>query len=229
MAEFDLVADHYHEQHAASIKLSGEEPAFFAEYKVEELSRLVRRRNAAVGSILDFGSGVGNSIPHFRKWFPASKLTCADVSSRSLELAERAYPGPENKLLLREGCTIDVPDDTFDLVFAACVFHHIPFEQHQRWLTELCRVMKRQGLLVIFEHNPLNPLTVRAVRNCPFDANARLIRASALKKVVERSGWKNAIANYRLFFPAPLAALRPIERLLLKLPLGAQYYVVASK
>ena len=34
---------------------------------------------------------------------------------------------------------------------------------------------------------------------------------------------------YRLFFPNILAALRPIERYLAWLPLGAQYYVVSKK
>jgi hypothetical protein len=33
--------------------------------------------------------------------------------------------------------------------------------------------------------------------------------------------------RYRVFFPHALAALRPLERLLAWLPLGAQYYVCA--
>ena len=42
---------------------------------------------------------------------------------------------------------------------------------------ELKRVLRAGGACVIFEHNPLNPLTVQAVNTCPFDENAVLIKA----------------------------------------------------
>jgi hypothetical protein len=83
--------------------------------------------------------------------------------------------------------------------------------------------------LAIFEHNPLNPLTVRAVNTCPFDANARLIRAKALRRSLQMAGWRDPAIRYHLFFPRLLAALRPLEPLLTWLPIGAQFSVVARR
>jgi hypothetical protein len=82
---------------------------------------------------------------------------------------------------------------------------------------------------MIYEHNPLNPLTVKVVNSCPFDANAHLIRADRMRARVESAGFAHVDVRYRLFFPRALKLLRPLERWLTGVPAGAQYYVVARR
>lgn len=224
-AEFDLLADEYRDQHAANVAITGEGPEYFAEYKIADLALLVHAKGLAAGHILDFGCGIGNSVPFFRKYFGQSELHCCDVSLRSLEIAQTRFPGQENYVLI--GRDIPLPTHSQDIVFSACVFHHIPHEKHQHWLAELRRVTKPGGLLVIYEHNPLNPLTVRAVNTCPLDVNARLIRGSTLRHRAGASGWIDTQVDYRLFFPAMLRSLRPLEQHLGWLALGAQYRMAA--
>jgi ubiquinone/menaquinone biosynthesis C-methylase UbiE len=227
-AEFDRFADEYDQLLAKHITASGEKPEFFHEYKISALSRLAKERKLLTESILDFGSGIGNSTRFFRKYFPDARLSGADVSQRSLEVAEARFPGMSMGLRI-ENQRIPAKDDSFAMSFSACVFHHIPHEEHVYWLRELCRVTRPGGMLGIFEHNPLNPLTVRAVGSCPFDGNARLIRA---KQFVERyceSGWKNVKVHYHIFFPHALAGLRGLEPYLSGIPLGGQYSVTAIK
>lgn len=227
-AEFDRFADTYHEQHREVVQITGEEPEYFAEYKIRVLAELAATGGIGARHVLDFGSGIGNSISPFRKHLPGAQLTCADVSRRSLDLAEKRFAGMSESLLI-EGGRIPAEDAGFDLAFSACVFHHIDHDEHVHWLRELRRVTRPGGLLMIFEHNPLNPLTVRAVNNCPFDENARLIRSGQLAKRFEAAGWKQPKARYHLFFPRALAALRPLERALTTVPFGAQYSVSARK
>jgi SAM-dependent methyltransferase len=224
-AEFDLFADEYHEQHTANIAITGEGPEYFAEYKVADLAALVCRRGLSSDDVLDFGSGIGNSLPYFRKYFPGSSLSCADVSACSIQIARARFPGSEKYFLVDR--SIQVPDQSQDIVFSACVFHHIPHEEHLLWLAELRRITRPGGLLAIYEHNPLNPLTVRAVNTCPLDVNARLIRSTVLRRRAQRSGWANADVDYKLFFPAALKALRPLETHLEWCALGAQYRMIA--
>jgi SAM-dependent methyltransferase len=224
-AEFDLLADEYHEQHKTNVAITGEGPEYFAEYKIADLAALVRANGLLAGAIFDFGCGIGNSVPYFRRYFGQSTLTCGDVSARSIEIARGRFGGPEN--YLRIGNEIPLPTHSQDIVFSACVFHHIPHAEHQHWLDELRRITRPGGLLVIYEHNPLNPLTVRAVNTCPLDVNARLIRGGTLRRRALESGWCDARVDYRLFFPAPLKALRPLERHLGWLGLGAQYRMAA--
>ncbi len=170
-AEFDQFADEYYAQHKANIAITGEAPEYFAEYKIAELRRMLDAAGITASSILDFGSGIGNSIPHFRTHFANVELTCADTSLRSLELARARFPGAERPLWI-EGDTIPASDDSFDVVFSACVFHHVSHTEQISWFEELRRVTRPRGLIAVFEHNPFNPLTVRAVDTCPFDANA---------------------------------------------------------
>jgi len=225
LAEFDLLADDYHEQHKANVAITGEGPEYFAEYKIADLATLVRGNGLPCDRIFDFGSGIGNSIPYFRKYFGQNELSYGDVSARSLEIARARFGGTETHVLI--GDAIPLPAASKDIVFSACVFHHIPHDEHVRWLTELRRVTRPGGVLVIYEHNPLNPLTVQAVNTCPLDVNARLIRAGEMRRRAMSAGWVGARVDYRLFFPSILKSLRPLERHLGGLCLGAQYRMMA--
>jgi len=224
VAEFDLIADEYDKQHRANIAVTGEGPEYFAEYKIRVLRELL---TGNIDKIIDFGSGTGNSVPFFQKYFPESQLTGVDVSQRSLDIAAERFPGTFGIKI--ESNHIPILDDRFDAAFSACVFHHINHDEHIQWLGELRRVVRPGGHLAIFEHNPLNPLTLHAVNTCPFDINARLIRAGQLAERYRAAGWRNIQIRYHIFFPRALAALRPAEARLGWLPLGAQYSILAEK
>ena len=226
-AEFDLLADEYHMLHKANVAITGESLEYFAEYKIADLSEMLNRLRLPTSKILDFGSSIGNSLPYFRKYFSSSEVSCADVSARSIEIAQSRFPGQENYVLIDKN--IPLPTASQDVIFSACVFHHIPHDEHLYWLAELRRITKPGGVLVIFEHNPLNPLTMHFVNTCPLDVNARLILGRTMRQRALDSGWENAKVDYKLFFPAFLAALRPMERHLEWFGLGAQYRMVARR
>jgi SAM-dependent methyltransferase len=220
-AEFDLLADNYERQHRANIAISGEGTAFFAEYKIADLALLASSVGHQHTTMLDFGCGIGNSIPYFRRYFPSAKLQCADVSTHSMDIARTRFPGSEAYVVVQS--EIGLPSHSQDISFSACVFHHIPHHEHEHWLSELRRVTRPGGLMAIYEHNPLNPLTLRAVNTCPLDINARLITANTLRKRALAAGWVDVSVAYKLFFPSFLSRLRPLEKRLQWLVLGAQY------
>lgn len=229
-AEFDKFADEYKALHVANLRLSGEPPDYFAEYKVRDLrdrSGLTDDRTAQV-RVLDFGAGVGTSAAYFKTYFPGTRVTCVDVSMRSLEIAAARFASNADFVAF-DGGRLPFADGTFHLAFSACVFHHIAGSEHPSLLAELCRVMRPDGQLMIYEHNPLNPLTVHTVNTCSFDENAVLIRGRTMKQRLNRAGFRDPEVKYRVFFPRPLKWLRPLERFLGWLPLGAQYYVLAKK
>ncbi len=225
-SEFDKFAHEYAELHRANIAASGEGPEYFAEYKIRDLRDLCATagHGGLPGRILDFGAGIGASVEHIRRYFPAAQLTCVDVSVASLRIAAQRVPGAA-EFVAFDGSRLPFADGSFDCVFSACVFHHIEPALHVGLLAELRRVLRPGGLIMIYEHNPLNPLTVQAVRTCPFDENAILMRAGTLKRRLVDAGFTGATARYRLFFPRALGLLRPLEQWLKLLPLGAQYYV----
>ena len=230
-AEFDRFADEYRATHAQNIRASGEGPEYFAEYKITDVTQVWRQLNISTSdppAILDFGGGTGNSVPFFRNYFPEARLTCLDVSRKSLAIAQDRFPNQADYIAF-DGQTIPFPDQSLDIAFAACVFHHIPAADHGRLLRELWRVLKTGGCLFIFEHNPWNPLTVQAVNTCPFDENAVLISGPTLRDRLRQAGFSRTHIRYRIFFPKALAPLRSLEPYLTWLPLGAQYYALGRK
>lgn len=227
IAEFDLVADEYLELHTKNLKISGEAPEYFARYKIDEIRRVWTRRGwAEPRSILDFGAGIGNSAPHFRRCFPDADIVGTDVSELSLAIARQRFPDVA-RFELYDGLGPIAPEGSVDLAFSACVFHHIDGEEHVELLRRLRAAMAPGAALVIFEHNPINPVTQHIVATCPFDENAVLIPAGLLRARMIAAGFAHVEIAYTGFFPGPLAGLRPLEPWMKGLPIGAQYYVLS--
>lgn len=228
-SEFDRFAEEYEALHRANVRISGEEPEYFAAYKIVEMKASLERRGASPPRrILDFGCGVGNSIPHLRRHFPEAEIVGVDVSGKSIAIARARFSAMADFTQF-DGVVLPFGPQRFDAVFSACVFHHIPWAEHGPLLAEIRRTLATQGTVAIFEHNPLNPLTVYAVNTCPFDANARLIRAGAMLARLAETGFEAVERRYCLFFPAALRRLRRLEPRLSWCPAGAQYHVLGRR
>jgi len=223
--EFDQYAEHYTDLHRASIGASGEDPAFFAAYKAKYMAAwLTDKFRTQSPSILDFGCGVGNTIPHLRKAFPNASLHGTDPSGESIRLAKESH-GQEAMFRTIESEYLPHDDQSFDVVMAACVFHHISPAERANWMSEIRRVLKPGGHIFVFEHNMLNPLTLKTVRDCPFDEDAILLPRSELVGLVRHAKFAGADCRYIVFFPHSLALLRRLEPMMSWIPFGAQYVV----
>jgi SAM-dependent methyltransferase len=226
-ALFDHYAPRYADTVNASIGASGESVEYFAWLK----AALMRHAYGAAAptSILDFGCGTGVSTRALRQLFPsATDVTGVDPSPDSIRSAtETQHPHGGVTYQISGPEELPFGDGAFEAIFTACVFHHIERDEHQHWLQELRRVLRPGGSLFLFEHNPYNPLTRRAVRDCPFDEGVVLLQPQYARESLRRAGFKADRARYYFFFPAVLRTLRPLEALMRWLPLGAQYYVRA--
>jgi SAM-dependent methyltransferase len=227
VSEFDKFADEYLATHRANTALTGEDPEYFARYKVEAVAaRLKRLGLPAPQRVLDFGCGIGNSAPHLRAAFPGAAIVGLDVSERSLAVARQRFPGAADFRRYEGGAQIPL-EPGFDLVFSACVFHHIEAAEHVSLFAALRGLLAPGGRLAVFEHNPWNPVSRYIVATCPFDEDAVLIPAPEFARRQKAAGFREVDVAYTGFFPGPLKALRPLERAMARLPLGAQYYTLA--
>jgi SAM-dependent methyltransferase len=231
MAEFDSYAHDYEALHAESVRASGFPASYFDEYKIREVARQLARVGWAARPIkfLNFGCGIGKSERYARARLPEADLYGVDVSAKSIEAArERNRDLGGVSFAVFDGGSIPF-DAEFDVVFVANVFHHVPRAEHAGVLRVLRDALKPGGLLFLFEHNPLNPLTRKIVRDCPFDEGAVLLEPWYARRILREAGFAESEINFTLFFPAPLARLAPLEKYLRKLPLGAQYYFIARR
>ena len=231
MSEFDKYAKDYDQMHATNVQASGYTPAFFDEYKVKEIARLLSSRGKQHNPlhILNFGCGIGKSEQYLHKYFPYASIVAADVSADSLDIARENNKGLNcirwEHISETDGLAFG---DTFDVIFIANVFHHIPHSEHIRILKDLRSHLRPGGSLFMFEHNPWNPITVKTIKDCPFDVDAVLLSPSYSKRIYENSGFSGTSIRFTLFFPSFVSFLRPIEPFLSWLPMGAQYYIEAK-
>ena len=109
--------------------------------------------------------------------------------------------------------------------------HHVSEELHFDLLKECKRVLKEEGSIYVFEHNPLNPLTRKIVNNCVFDKDAVLINPKKLIKKIKTLNFLKVKKQYTIFLPRNsfLNKLIFIEKFLYWCPLGGQYFLYIKK
>lgn len=218
-AQFDKYAKDYRDMHAGSVAASGEEPEYFHRYKAEWLAA---RFGQVTGPVLDFGAGIGNLTreltPHF------AEVHGYDPSGESLDLARTRAPGARF-FSNRE----ELPEGRYAFAILANVLHHVPPADRTELVAFVASRLAPGGSLVLWEHNPLNPLTRKAVRDCPFDEDAILLWPSELRRLLEAAGTRKLRRDWVVFFPAALAKLRFLEKSLRLCPLGAQCVMTGER
>ena len=127
-----------------------------------------------------------------------------------------------------QGGDMPFEDDALDVAFTICVLHHVPPAEWTAFAREMRRVVRPGGLIVVFEHNPLNPLTRVSVSRCPFDEDVTLLRAGTTERLLREVGLSDPERRFFFFLPLRKIAESRLEHVLRRVPLGAQYYVAAT-
>jgi ubiquinone/menaquinone biosynthesis C-methylase UbiE len=227
--DFDKVSRDYDEIHNRSIKLFGEKTDYFTLYKLRLINNFYNKReiNREI-KILDLGCGIGKLERYILRFFKKARVFGIDVSKKSIELAKSSLKNDNLSFFIYDGKRIPFKDSYFDAVILSCVLHHIKPRERDSILKELKRVVKKEGFLFIFEHNPLNPLTRYVVKNCEFDKDAELISKKDCLSLLKKNDFFIEESAYIVFFPRILSFLRSIESKLAFLPMGAQYFISAK-
>jgi SAM-dependent methyltransferase len=225
--DFGRYKDTYHDEVQKSIDFVGQDVDFFAELKADYLLDVARRRVGDPGSLsfLDVGCGVGLTDQHLGD--AVGSLHGIDVADGAVERARMRNPWAAYTVY--DGAAAPFADGVFDVTFAICVLHHVDPARWRGFVDELSRVTRRGGLVVVIEHNPLNPLTRLAVSRCAFDEDAILLRAGRTRRLLAGAGLAVAESRYVVFFPWRGSPFRALERRLASLPLGAQYAVAGAR
>ncbi len=220
--QFDQFAGNYKQLLDENVSVSGENSAYFAEYKARYLARFLSRDFS--GKVLDFGCGIGLLSGFLRKHLPTARLEGYDVSRDSI--------GKIDPVLAAQGkftWEADRLARDYKLIVIANVMHHVPREKRQDTVQQLAGRLAASGRLAIFEHNPANPVTRWVVERCPFDEDAVLLPPPEASFYLASAKLRLVRRDYIVFMPRFLAWLRPLEPWIAWLPLGAQYVVIGEK
>jgi ubiquinone/menaquinone biosynthesis C-methylase UbiE len=106
-------------------------------------------------TILDIGCGAGENSTYFA--LQGALCTAADLSPGMIEVAIKLAQqyGVEIQGKVVDAMNIDFPDDSFDIIYAANILHHV---DPMRALGEMHRVVKPGGKVCFWEplkHNPI--------------------------------------------------------------------------
>lgn len=188
------------------------------------------------GQALDVGCGTG--VLAARLAGAGYAMTGVDPSAGMLEIV-RAH-APEVEALQGSGTALPFDADAFDLVLTVATLHHIADPGDvRRTLSEMVRVARPGGRILVWDHNPRNPYWKLLMARVPQDtgeerlipeeevagglraAGARILRSEQLGMVPDftpRAGLR-----------AAAAAERAVERTPLVRRLGAHNVILATK
>jgi SAM-dependent methyltransferase len=198
--------------------------AFFIHQKCRAMLRRVARDGDAPArpSALDVGCGKGPAVAFLgRHW----RTFGTDVSHEMLKRSDGGL-----RLAVQEPFALPFADDTFDVVFAFCVYHHVPADDHVRHAREMLRVARPGGRMFVFEHNPYNPVTRVVFGRAAVDRGCTMIAPAALRRTLDAAGLVDLETEYVLFLPQVVAErAAAAEAALRRLPIGGQYGVTGRK
>ena len=223
---FDAIAANYDAELQRGLSVSGESKEYFAEGRVKWLSRQLARLRHTPSRILDFGCGTGSATPYLLKINGASHLLGVDVSEASIEVAQREHGSGKASF---QPLQSHQPAAEFDLAFCNGVFHHIRLDQRAGSVDHIFRSLRPGGLFALWENNPLNPGTRIVMSRCSFDRDAITLRSGEARRLLRGGGFQIVRTDFLFIFPRFLRAFRPIEPLVSRLPVGAQYMVLGRK
>jgi ubiquinone/menaquinone biosynthesis C-methylase UbiE len=226
MPEFDKYAQTYEELLHDPIreKFAPGSDFFFAR-KWELLRDYMAHSGIDAGKSawLDVGCGKGDLL---RLGAPAfERVAGCDVSGGMMEdcggIEVALQPAPAK---------LPYADNSFDLITAVCVYHHVELADRPGLTQEFRRVLKPGGTACIIEHNPFNPVTRLIVSRTPVDADAKLLTAGTSIQLLRQAGLIPVRTTYFLYFPEGLyRKLGAMEHALSSLPAGGQYASFARK
>jgi SAM-dependent methyltransferase len=222
---FDAHAEEYEQELQHGLRYSGEESAYFAHGRVEALRLRLRDSGAEPHIALDFGCGRGSATPLLLDLAGIERVIGVDVSERLLALAAREF-GSDRIEFRPLGESLDV---TVEVAYCNGVFHHIPVAERASAARYVFQALRPGGLFALCENNPWNPGTRLVMRSIPFDREAETLTPRATRSLLRGEGFEVIHTDFLFFFPRVLHGLRRVEPYLKRLPLGAQYMVVARK
>ena len=221
---FDGYSRNYESLLNRALSPSGESATYFARQRVEWLTYKLQVIGVTPTSVLDFGCGTGGSIPFLKEILRPKRLLGVDTSSECLRQSREAHAGAEFA-----NCRDFAPNSEFDLAFCNGVFHHIAPADRVASLRYVYDSLVPGGLFAFWENNSWNPATSYVMSRCAFDEQAVPVSPRQGAKLLRNHGFQVLHSSSLFFFPRWLKCLRGLEPALSRLPLGAQYLLIARK
>ena len=165
---------------------------------------LIEAANIPAGvKVLDFGCGTATLTMMVKEIYPDAKVTGIDVDRK---IVDRAIQKVKEKklgifLLVYDGKQLPFQRNAFNRTVSCLVFHHLDTETKQKSLTEIFRILSKDGQLHIADFGRSKSWVQRTLFNMirgldgfkSTDANAK----GLLPELISDAGFENVVIKKR--------------------------------
>ena len=165
---------------------------------------LIETANIPAGvKVLDFGCGTATLTMMVKEIYPDAKVTGIDVDRK---IVDRAIQKVKEKklgifLLVYDGKQLPFQRNAFNRTVSCLVFHHLDTETKQKSLTEIFRILSKDGQLHIADFGRSKSWVQRTLFNLirgldgfkSTDANAK----GLLPELISDAGFENVVIKKR--------------------------------
>ena len=127
--------------------------SFFAYTERSALKKILNSLNQGsfVGmNMCDVGCGIGAWVRYYALK-GATEAIGIDVSSGAIRRARELTTSEASSFIIMSGSDLGLKDEVFDVISIIKVLQHFPYAQQKRAATEICRVTKKGGFIIVLE------------------------------------------------------------------------------
>jgi ubiquinone/menaquinone biosynthesis C-methylase UbiE len=163
--------------------------------------------------ILEVGSGTGELARAIHTSFPTHQLTVSDLSAPYLALAKKRLNSSAINFVEAMAEALPFSDSSLDVVYSVFLFHELPNKIRIKAISEMFRVLKPNGLLILVDSIQENevPEYRWALESFPKDYHEPFYKSYTQWKMTEtltEAGFIE-IKTERGFFSKCVSAIRP--------------------
>lgn len=125
--------------------------------------------------VLDFGTGCGRVLRHLVGRRPGWRITGTDIDPEAVAWCRWAFPAATFAVTPWEPPT-SLPTAAFDLVLGISVFTHLDRPLQEAWLSELARVTRPGGWILLTVHGVTAAQGLSPEDRAELEANGTLFR-----------------------------------------------------
>jgi len=223
---FDAYATSYDDALNHALAVTGSDKDHFCKERLAWLACCLRQAGVRPRTGLDYGCGNGSSTPLLAQTFNLENAVGVDVASKIIDSARARYAMRG----VRFSTVAEHPgQEEFDIAYCNGVFHHIPKSDRPDAIAYVHRCLRPGAFFSLWENNPWSPAARYVMSRCEFDKDAVMLTPGESRMLLAKSSFEIVRTDFLFVFPEFLRVLRPLERMAVKAPIGAQYQVLARK
>jgi SAM-dependent methyltransferase len=118
---------------------------------IRRVLELIGRPLEGFQRVLDFGCGSARVLRWFQDCSQAAQFSGSDINEEAIEWCRRNMPFGQFTVNGHKP-PLDLPDESFDLIYSISVVTHLDEEYQLLWLEELKRITKPGGIVILTIH-----------------------------------------------------------------------------